>query len=231
MKQIVTLNLNHICPMVTGVTPHVGGPIVGPGCPGVLVDGVPVSVMGDTCVCCGPPDMIVQGYPGVMVDGTPVVVQNCMTAHGGIIPMGVAGVVIGTAKPIKPITMNIRKISFPKIRTIDNIGAILTGNSKKMKEAKNNISELKKGTSDTTPMIYNLRWEKEGVRIYSDRIDEGVKMMADVINIPDGDTVKISVLVDESNRIVKEIEGTVKNGMIEISWDILSKHFRMEDKP
>lgn len=56
-------------------------------------------------------------------------------------------------------------------------------------------------------------------------------MMADVINIPDGDTVKISVLVDESNRIVKEIEGTVKNGMIEISWDILSKHFRMEDKP
>ena len=58
--------------MVTGVTPHVGGPIVGPGCPGVLVDGVPVSVMGDTCVCCGPPDMIVQGYPGVMVDGTPV---------------------------------------------------------------------------------------------------------------------------------------------------------------
>lgn len=34
--------------------------------------------------------------------------------------------------------------------------------------------------------------------------------MADVINIPDGDTVKISVLVDESNRIVKEIEGTVK---------------------
>ena len=147
-----------------------------------------------------------------MVDGTPVVVQNCMTAHGGIIPMGVTGVVIGTAKPIKPITMNIRKIPFPKIRTIDNIGAILTGNSKKMKEAKNNISELKKGTSDTTPMILLVfRWEKEGTySIYSDRIDEGVKMMADVINIPDGDTVKISVLVDESNRIVKEIEGNRK---------------------
>lgn len=25
MKQIVTINLNHICPMVTGVTPHIEG--------------------------------------------------------------------------------------------------------------------------------------------------------------------------------------------------------------
>mgnify|MGYP007097122443 CR=1 FL=1 len=42
MKQIVTINLNHICPMVTGVTPHIGGPIIGPGCPGVMVNGVPI---------------------------------------------------------------------------------------------------------------------------------------------------------------------------------------------
>jgi hypothetical protein len=27
----------HVCPMVTGVVPHVGGPIVGPGAPTVLV--------------------------------------------------------------------------------------------------------------------------------------------------------------------------------------------------
>ena len=68
--------------------------------------------------------------------------------------------------------MNIQKIPFPKIRTVDSVGAAVTGNSKKMKEAKNNIAELKKETSGQTPMIYNLRWEKEGVRLYSDRIDE-----------------------------------------------------------
>ena len=50
MKQIVTINLNHICPMVTGVTPHIGGPIIGPGCPGVMVNGVPISVMGYVCM-------------------------------------------------------------------------------------------------------------------------------------------------------------------------------------
>ena len=54
MKQIVTINLNHICPMVTGVTPHIGGPIIGPGCPGVMVNGVPISVMGDMYVVVRP---------------------------------------------------------------------------------------------------------------------------------------------------------------------------------
>lgn len=143
MKQIVTINLNHVCPMVTGYTPHIGGPIVGPGCSGVLVDGTPVSVMGDTCICCGPPDVVVQGYPGVLVDGTPVVVQNCMTAHGGIIPLGVAGVTVDSAKPVKPVTMNIREIPFPKIRTIDTICAVFISRSKSLAEAKENIRELK----------------------------------------------------------------------------------------
>ncbi|MBV8416711.1 MAG: type VI secretion protein, partial [Verrucomicrobia bacterium] len=27
----------HVCPMVTGVVPHVGGPILPPGCPTVLI--------------------------------------------------------------------------------------------------------------------------------------------------------------------------------------------------
>ena len=141
--QIVTISMNHICPMVTGVVPHVGGPIVGPGCPGVLINGLPVSVMGDTCVCCGPPDVVVQGYPGVMISGVPVVVQNSMTAHGGMIPMGIPGVTISSATPVKPITMNIKKIPFPKIRTIDEVGAAVTGNSAGLKEAKKNIDKLK----------------------------------------------------------------------------------------
>lgn len=143
MKQIVTVNLNHICPMVTGLTPHVGGPVIGPGCPGVLVDGTPVSLMGDACVCSGPPDVVVQGYPGVLADGVPVVVQNCMTAHGGVIPMGVPGVTISSASPVEPVTVNIRKIPFPKIRTIDTMGAAVSGNSKSLAEAKKNMEELK----------------------------------------------------------------------------------------
>jgi uncharacterized Zn-binding protein involved in type VI secretion len=33
----------HVCPMVTGVVPHVGGPISGPGCPTVLIQSLPAA--------------------------------------------------------------------------------------------------------------------------------------------------------------------------------------------
>ena len=72
------------------------------------------------------------------------------------------GVVIGSATPIKPITMNIRKIPFPKIRTVDSVGAAVTGNSKKMKEAKNNIAELKKETSGQAARSVRNRMRRSG---------------------------------------------------------------------
>ncbi|MGL5228877.1 MAG: PAAR domain-containing protein [Bacteroidales bacterium] len=122
--------------MVTGVTPHIGGPIVGPGNSGILIDGTPVSVIGDTCICCGPPDVVVQGYSGVLADGMPITVQNCMTAHGGVIPMGIPGVTVSPATPTPPVTMNIKRIPFPKVRTVNEVLAAVSGNLSKLKEAK-----------------------------------------------------------------------------------------------
>ena len=57
----------HVCPMQTpGVPPipHVGGPIV-LGLPNILIGGQPAAVMGATCVCVGPPDVIIMGCPTV----------------------------------------------------------------------------------------------------------------------------------------------------------------------
>ena len=52
--------------MVTGIVPHVGGPIMPPGCPTVLIGGQPAARMGDTCAHGG---TIVMGYPKVMIGG------------------------------------------------------------------------------------------------------------------------------------------------------------------
>ena len=52
----------HVCPLQTpGLPPipHVGGPIIGPGVPNVLIGRLPAAVMGDACVCVGPADAIV----------------------------------------------------------------------------------------------------------------------------------------------------------------------------
>jgi uncharacterized Zn-binding protein involved in type VI secretion len=85
----------HVCPMVTGVVPHVGGPILPPGCPMVLIGGLPAARLGDMATCVGPPDVIILGSFTVLIGGQPAARLTDMTAHGGTIIMGWPMVLIG----------------------------------------------------------------------------------------------------------------------------------------
>ena len=78
-----------VCPMFTGPVPHVGGVIVGPGSPTVLICGQPGSCMGDTCICAGPPSTIIFGSPTVLHEGRPAVRMGDPTDHGGVVVLGV----------------------------------------------------------------------------------------------------------------------------------------------
>ena len=84
----------HVCPMVTGVVPHVGGPIVAPGAPTVLVGGLPAARISDMVTCVGPPDTIVMGAPKVLIGGLPAARMGDSTAHGGTIVLGCFTVII-----------------------------------------------------------------------------------------------------------------------------------------
>ena len=88
----------HTCPDTTpGMPPipHVGGPIIGPGAPTVLIGLLPAAVAGDNAVCVGPPDMIVKGSATVMICGKPAARMGDTTAHGGSIVLGCPTVLIG----------------------------------------------------------------------------------------------------------------------------------------
>ncbi len=86
----------HTCPMVTGNTPHVGGPIVSPGVPTVLIGGMPASVVGDVAVCNGPPDTVAKGSSTVLIGGKPAARVGDTTAHGGVVTgPGCVTVIIG----------------------------------------------------------------------------------------------------------------------------------------
>jgi len=88
----------HVCPMQTPAVvpiPHVGGPIVGPGVPNVLIGGMPAAVVGDMAVCVGPPDVIVKGSATVLISGRPAARMGDTTAHGGSIVAGFPTVMIG----------------------------------------------------------------------------------------------------------------------------------------
>lgn len=75
--------------------PHVGGPIVGPSASTVLIGGLPAALMGDNCVCIGPPDTITKGSATVMICGKPAARRGDTTAHGGSIASGLPTVIIG----------------------------------------------------------------------------------------------------------------------------------------
>lgn len=85
----------HICPMVTGIIPHVGGPIMPPGVPTVLIGSLPAAHVGDMATCVGPPDSIVMGSMSVLINGMPSARLGDTTAHGGNIVMGCPTVLVG----------------------------------------------------------------------------------------------------------------------------------------
>jgi len=75
--------------------PHVGGPILGPGMPNVLIGELPAATVGDMAMCVGPPDSIVMGSFTVLLGGVPAARMGDMTAHGGEIVLGWPMVLIG----------------------------------------------------------------------------------------------------------------------------------------
>lgn len=85
----------HVCPMVTGTVPHVGGPALPPGSPTVLIGGMPALRVGDMLTCSGPPDSVVKGSATVLVGGVPAARLGDSTAHGGSIVAGCFTVMIG----------------------------------------------------------------------------------------------------------------------------------------
>jgi uncharacterized Zn-binding protein involved in type VI secretion len=88
----------HVCPMVTPAVPpvpHVGGPILPPGCPTVLIGGMPAARATDMCTCVGPPDVIAMGSPTVLIGSMPAARMGDTTAHGGSIVIGCPTVLIG----------------------------------------------------------------------------------------------------------------------------------------
>jgi uncharacterized Zn-binding protein involved in type VI secretion len=85
----------HTCPMTDGPVPHVGGPILPPGCPTVLIAELPAARLGDMATCVGPPDTIDLGSVTVLIGNQPAARLGDTTVHGGVIILGCPTVLIG----------------------------------------------------------------------------------------------------------------------------------------
>ena len=79
-----------------------GGTIIGPGCPTVLIGGMPASVVGDNHVCPIPPPVHVptvspfpMGSMTVMIGGVPAVRVGDTCICGAAAAVGAPTVIIG----------------------------------------------------------------------------------------------------------------------------------------
>jgi uncharacterized Zn-binding protein involved in type VI secretion len=75
--------------------PHVGGPILPPCEPTVLIGFLPAARVGDMAVCVGPPDTIAMGSTSVFIGYMMAARIGDPTMHGGVIVVGEPTVMIG----------------------------------------------------------------------------------------------------------------------------------------
>ena len=94
MPPAARINDLHVCPMVTAVVPHVGGPVA-VGCATVFIGGMPAVRVMDMTTCAGPPDAVAMGSFTVMIGGMPAARIGDNTVHGGVISVGAPQVMIG----------------------------------------------------------------------------------------------------------------------------------------
>jgi uncharacterized Zn-binding protein involved in type VI secretion len=87
----------HTCPAFTGPIPHVGGPIIPPCEPTVLIGDLPAARVTDQAICVPAIDIIVKGSATVFIGSLPAARIGDNTAHGGVIVMGCPTVIIGDA--------------------------------------------------------------------------------------------------------------------------------------
>lgn len=85
----------HVCPMLTGPVPHVGGPISQSSCLTVLIGKMPAAQSTSMATCVGPPDLVAMGSPTVMIGKLPAARMGDTCAHGGAIILGCPTVLVG----------------------------------------------------------------------------------------------------------------------------------------
>lgn len=94
---------SHTCPAWTAIVPHIGGVIVKPAAPTVLIGGLPAAGLGSQAVCVGPPNSVAFGSPVVLIGSVPAARITDLMAHGGTITgPGCPTVLIGGPAPPAP---------------------------------------------------------------------------------------------------------------------------------
>lgn len=217
----------HVCPMVTGVVPHVGGPIVGPGTPTVLIGGLPAACVGDIVTCVGPPDSIIMGCPTVLI--------GMGGGGGGGGGAGAGGAVGAAASAAKALTDNVevstKEEHWLEFEFTDKAGNPISGIQYKLKDSDGKESEsflrndgrilrdaLPEGESSVEiQSLYNAKWSKETAKV-GDKIELNVESDG----VKDGEKITFQIWkrdISGADALIESIEQKVKGNKAKAEWE------------
>ncbi|NNE98442.1 MAG: PAAR domain-containing protein [Pyrinomonadaceae bacterium] len=83
------------CPAFLGSVPHVGGPVIAPCSPNVIIGFLPAARVGDLSSCAGGPGSIATGSKTVLINFMQAARMTDIAGHGGVIISGEPTVIIG----------------------------------------------------------------------------------------------------------------------------------------
>lgn len=216
--KIATVGSKHICPMCSGLVPHLGGNVL-TGENNVLINGKPVATTESKCNCnASTPSIIVEGNTNILINGKPIAFVNGSTSHGGTIVTGEENVIISSGNT------KITNIDFPVIKRIDKLL-----NGKKTKEAERKqqaIKERFENQNNQPPQVVNAQWVKEEKIIIKDEIFKKITLQADVINISDGETATLKIQ-DKNSKEITTLSGIVKNKKVSVVWQIKEENHEL----
>jgi len=234
-KPIATIGCMHTCPMLTGTVPHVGGPIVGPGTPTVLVNNKPVVGVGDMCTCAGPPDSIIQGSPCVFVGGKPAAGMGDMTVHGGVITMGSPNVFIGTSVSTPaPLVMGAggamgvaaKQAEEQALDDPEEPNEEVAQAQEKATDKQKQAEKEKKKTEEQEKQVIvsNMKWMKDGTVVNKVRVGDIVKLTASITNADDLEEIPLVICehdADGNDDLVTGALGIIDGNKVETEWQVI----------
>jgi len=91
--------------------------------------------------------------------------------------------------------------------------------------AENNEAHPQEEKAEALSEFRSLKWKNGSKEINEALVDDEVTLYCEVKNIPDGETVKFSIFEQGESKDdpIGELEGTVKNGTVEVPWKVVCK--------
>ena len=213
--------------------PHVGGPVMPPGVPTILICGQPAACVGDMATCTGPPDSIAP-------PGCPTVILGSGGGGGGGAGSGGGSDKASTSREAKLEEGEEPEKHYLDVKFVDKGGKPITGVAYSVKAPDNNETagtlggQVKQtGVKEGSYEIHLKAITKAEWSVPEAAVGDKVKLKAETAGIDSGEKASLIIYIKDSNfadHRLEVIESKVDGDKIEEEWELQIDEAFLDDQ-